>query len=131
MPAASRKGARTMSADMIRLSVQPFGPFAYRPSSPAGSAGPSGAPDEATTHAAPVFAGSGTWSASAGGSVPQPVKAPRVRPAWPDPGTIYLAAELLDLSKTTIAYTGTFSLPNTGADFWALLASALGEGRKE
>ena len=89
-----------MSADTIRLSVQPFGPFAYRPASPAGSA-------------------------------PQAVKIPDVRPAWPDPATIYLAAELLDLSKTSIAYTGTLTLPDTGGDFWALLAAALGEGRRE
>lgn len=120
-----------MPAEMIRFSVQPFGPFAYRPASPAGSAVPAAAPEEAATHAAPVLAGSGTWPASAGGSAPQPVKIPDVRPAWLDPATIYLAAELLDLSKTTFAYTGTFTLPDTGADFWALLAAALGEGRRE
>ena len=119
-----------MSAEMIRLSVPPFGPFASGPASPAGSAGLAAAADEAETNAAPVFAGSGTWPASAGGSAPQPVRAPRVRPAWPDPATINLAGELLDLSKTTIAYTGTMTLPDTGGDFWALLAAALGEGRR-
>lgn len=119
-----------MSAEMIRLSVPPFGPFASRPASPAGSAGLAAASDEAATGPAPVFSGSGAWPASAGGSAPQPVKAPRVHPAWPDPATIYLAAELLDLSKTTFAYTGTFTLPDTGADFWTLLAAALGEGRR-
>ena len=119
-----------MSAEMIRLPAQPFGPLASRPSSPAGSAGPAAAPDEAATRPAPVFAGSGRWAASAGRSVPQPVRAPRVRPAWPDPATINLAGELLDLSSTTIAYTGTITLPDTGADFWAMLAAALGEGRR-
>ncbi|MCY0154295.1 hypothetical protein OEG86_20940 [Hoeflea alexandrii] len=53
-----------------------------------------------------------------------------MRPVWPDPATINLAGELLDLSSTTIAYTGTITLPDTGADFWALLAAALGEGRR-
>lgn len=102
-----------MSADMIRLSAQPSGPLAFRPASPAGSTGLAAAPD-----------------LTAGGSVPQPVRAPRVRPAWPDPATINLAGELLDLSSTTIAYTGTITVPDTGADFWALLAAALGEGRR-
>lgn len=46
-------------------------------------------------------------------------------PAWPGPGTLNLAGELLDLSTTTIAYTGTITLPDTGADFWAMLATAL------
>ena len=46
-----------MSADMIRLPAQPFGPLASRPSSPAGSAGPAAAPDEAATRPLPVFAG--------------------------------------------------------------------------
>ncbi|VVT06171.1 conserved hypothetical protein [Hoeflea sp. EC-HK425] len=101
-----------MSAEMIRLSVPPFGPLASRSSSPAGLAA---APDLTATSAAP-----------------QPVKAPapRVRPVWPDPATINLAGELLDLSSTTIAYTGTITLPDTGADFWAMLAVALGEGRR-
>jgi hypothetical protein len=104
-----------MSAEMIRLSVQTFGPLAFRPASPAGSTGLAAAPDLTAT-----------------GAVPQPVKAPapRVRPAWPDPATINLAGELLDLSSTTIAYTGTITVPDTGADFWALLAAALDEGRR-
>ena len=106
-----------MSAEMIRLSVPPFGPLAFRPSSLAGSTGLAAAPDLTST-----------------GAMPQPVKAPapapRVRPVWPDPATINLAGELLDLSSTTIAYTGTITVPDTGADFWAMLAAALGEGRR-
>jgi hypothetical protein len=48
-----------MSAEMIRLSVPPFGPLAFRPASPAGSTGFAAAPDLTAT-----------------GAVPQPVKAP-------------------------------------------------------
>lgn len=50
---------------------------------------------------------------------------PPVLPVWPDRGAVNLAGELLDLSHTTIAYTATITLPETGADFWAMLATAL------
>lgn len=68
--------------------------------------------------------------------MPQPVRAPRVRPAWPDPATIDPAGELLDLSKTAIACTGTMTLPDAGADFrrcwrrhWGRAGGGRGVGR--
>jgi len=96
-----------MSADMIRLSVPPSGTMASpSPSADAPKARPAAAP------------------AVAAAVVP-------VRPAWPDPATINLAGELLDLSKTTLAYTASIGVPETGADFWAMLATALREGERE
>ena len=77
---------------------------------------------------------SGTMaSVSPSGAAPKsrPAAAVAVRLAWPDPATINLAGELLDLSKTNLAYTGTITLPDTGADFWALLATALGDGERK
>lgn len=46
-------------------------------------------------------------------------------PAWPGPGTLNLAAELLALSTTTIATTATLTRPDTGGDFWAMLETVL------
>ncbi|MBU4530952.1 MAG: hypothetical protein KUA43_05320 [Hoeflea sp.] len=60
-----------------------------------------------------------------------PLAAPRVLPAWPGPGTINLAGELLSLSETTIATTATITLPETAPDFWAMLAAALPADRPE
>ena len=96
-----------MSASMIRLSVPPSGTMA--------SVSPSAAAPKSRPAAAPAVAAA----------------AVAVRPAWPDPATINLAGELLDLSKTNLAYTGTITLPDTGADFWALLATALGDGERK
>lgn len=99
-----------MPADMIRSSVQPSGAMA--------SVSPAGSAAQAAPKSRPAAA-----PAVAAAAVP-------VRPAWPDPATINLAGELLELSTTTIAHTGTLTLPDTGGDFWALLAAALGEGRR-
>ena len=96
-----------MSASMIRLSVPPSGTMA--------SLSPSGAAPKPRPAAAPAVAAA-------------PL---RVRPAWPDPATIYLAGELLELSKTNLAYTASIGVPETGADFWAMLATALREGKRE
>jgi len=49
-------------------------------------------------------------------------------PVWPGPGTVNLASHLIGLSKTEITYTATIALPETGADFWDMLATALPEG---
>lgn len=46
-------------------------------------------------------------------------------PAWPEPRTINLPAELLDLTETGITYTSSIEVPETGADFWDMLATAL------
>ncbi|MCB0019063.1 MAG: hypothetical protein KDE09_14840 [Anaerolineales bacterium] len=67
--------------------------------------------------------------ASAGATV-QPATV-QVRPAWPGPGTIDLASALLELSTTTVVYTDTIVLPDTGADFWAMLSTALSERKTE
>ena len=96
-----------MSASMIQLSVPLSGTMVH----PLRAIPASGADGEA------------------GASPPaEPAPAVRVRPAWPDPGTINLAGELLALSKTTIAYTASIGVPETGADFWAMLATALSDG---
>ena len=52
-------------------------------------------------------------------------------PVWPSPGAITLAQDLLDLSQTTFAYTATITRPETGPDFWDMLAAALPEPERE
>lgn len=52
-------------------------------------------------------------------------------PVWPSPGAITLAQDLLDLSQTTFAYTTTISRPESGPDFWDMLAAALPEPERE
>lgn len=46
-------------------------------------------------------------------------------PVWPGPGTVNLPTALIDLGETQITHTATTSLPETGADFWDMLATAL------
>ncbi|MEM5474404.1 hypothetical protein WNZ14_21965 [Hoeflea sp. AS60] len=104
-----------MSASMIRLPV-PMSATMVTPSRAA--------------------AGSVAYGEAGSGALEQPAGAvqaaiPHVRPAWPDPGTINLAGELLDLSMTTMAYTASIGVPDTGADFWAMLATALPEGERD
>lgn len=74
---------------------------------------------------------------AAASAMRQPGEAPPVRsadgpaaarleaPAWPEPRTINLPAELLDLTETGITYTSSIEVPETGADFWDMLATAL------
>ncbi|WP_422371009.1 hypothetical protein [Hoeflea sp.] len=68
--------------------------------------------------------------------LPEPVSSARTPvpfrlPVWPSPGAITLAQDLLDLSQTTFAYTATITMPETGPDFWDLLAAALPEPERE
>ncbi|WP_420410318.1 hypothetical protein [Hoeflea sp.] len=56
-----------------------------------------------------------------------PPPAPFRLPVWPSPGAINLAQDLLELSQTTFAYTATISRPESGPDFWDMLAAALPE----
>ncbi|MEQ8480366.1 MAG: hypothetical protein RIC18_06895 [Hoeflea sp.] len=65
--------------------------------------------------------------AAQGPVTPARTPAPFRLPVWPSPGAITLAQDLLDLSQTTFAYTATLTLPETGPDFWDLLAAALPE----
>lgn len=69
-------------------------------------------------------------------TAPEPFTPPRTPapfrlPVWPSPGAITLAQDLLDLSQTTFAYTATITLPETGPDFWDLLAAALPKPERE
>ncbi len=100
-----------MSASMIRLSV----PLSGTMVTPSRAAAGSGAYGDTGTR--PLEQPAGAVQAAT----------PHVRPAWPDPGTINLAGELLDLSMTTIAYTASIGVPETGSDFWAMLTTALPE----
>ena len=87
------------------------------------------APSVAPSVATPPFSSGAATGTTAPRAAAQPAAAPLVRPAWPDPATVNLAAELLALSTTTIAHT--LPLPETGPDFWSLLATALPEGERE
>ncbi len=50
-------------------------------------------------------------------------------PVWPLSGAVNLLPALIGLSETQITRTDTLTLPETGADFWDMLATALpGEG---
>lgn len=57
--------------------------------------------------------------------------APIAPPVWPGPGAVNLAGRLIGLSETQITYTATLELPETDADFWAMLATALHRGEAE
>ncbi|MEQ8306653.1 MAG: hypothetical protein RIA09_08840 [Hoeflea sp.] len=78
----------------------------------------------------------GMQAAHAPAPSPDPVPAARTPapfrlPVWPSPGAITLAQDLLDLSQTTFAYTATISRPESGPDFWDMLAAALPEPERE
>lgn len=107
-----------MSASMIRLSLPLTGSVVH----PARSAAPAAPPPP------PVAEPRAVKTPAAD---PVPAKPWPVIPAWPDPASINLAGELLNLSATTMAYTATRQPPNIGADFWALLATALAGGKRE
>ena len=104
-----------------RLSVPPSA-TAMQPPRPAAAAGPgmAKAAAQAGSIGAPPLSGPRFAAA-----------APPVLPAWPDPAAVNLAAELLALSTTTIATTATFTLPETGSDFWSMLATALPQAERE
>ena len=99
-----------MPATAIALSLSLTAPLA-----------PTSHPGTRETHVRPVPRASVTV---------QPARV-QVRPAWPGPGTIDLASALLELSTTTVVYTDTIVLPDTGADFWAMLSTALSERKTE
>lgn len=79
-----------------------------------------------------VVAGSmANGEASAGPLDRSAAAVPLVQPAWPDRSTINLAGELLDLSMTSIAYTASIGVPETGADFWSMLETVLPQGERD
>ena len=106
-----------MTASMIKLSLPLSGTLVH-PARSASKAAPPPSVDEAPAARTPA-------------SGAAPAMAWRVSPAWPGPATINLAGELLDLSTTALAYTATREPPETGADFWSMLATALPEPRRE
>ena len=112
-----------MSASMIRLSLPLTGSVVH--------------PARSTTMAAPLAPSVAERSVAAPPAAKTPATDPApamtrlVSPAWPDPASINLAGELLNLSATTMAYTATRQPPNIGADFWALLATALPGAKRE
>jgi len=115
----SQKGTpRAMTASLIKVSL-PLSGTAVHPSRASSRA----APPPPSVEQAPAAKTPASGAAPAAGF--------RVSPAWPDPASINLAGELLDLSTTALAYTATREPPETGADFWAMLASALPEGRRD
>ncbi|WP_417413512.1 hypothetical protein [Hoeflea sp.] len=107
-----------MTASMIKLSLPLSGTLVHPARSASKAAPPPPSVEEAPAARTPA-------------SGDAPAMAWRVSPAWPGPATINLAGELLDLSTTALAYTATREPPETGADFWSMLATALPEPRRE
>jgi Flagellar hook-associated protein len=63
----------------------------------------------------------------AGGGV---VAQPRPAPSWPDRSEIDLAAEILDITETQIAFKASAVMFETGADMWEMLAAAFDGKRR-
>jgi flagellar basal-body rod protein FlgC len=54
----------------------------------------------------------------------------RANAAWPDRSDVDLAAEILDLTETQIAFKANAVVFDTGADMWEMLSAALDGKRR-